>query len=272
MARIRSLHPEQWTDDAFVTCSSLARLLALGLRNFSDDNGVFRWNPVRLKMQILPADSCDVAELLGELVATGQVLYYEDEGRGYGIIRNFTTYQSPRRPSFSYPVPAPLPEGYVLHKDYSPSDAGEVTEDSRTTTDTSHTPAAGGEGSGEEGSGSGGEEPPRAPTRETAPDEPTFINLPLAGDGKPFAVTEPMVARYEELYPFLDVRQCLRDMAAWLEANPAKRKTRNGVKRFITGWIKRAQDKGECRKGGGSPGGGGSPPRSFGGEDYEGQL
>ena len=31
MARIRSLHPGQWTDEAFVQCSAFARLLALGL-------------------------------------------------------------------------------------------------------------------------------------------------------------------------------------------------------------------------------------------------
>lgn len=29
MARIRSTHPEQWSDDQFVSCSPLARLLAL---------------------------------------------------------------------------------------------------------------------------------------------------------------------------------------------------------------------------------------------------
>jgi hypothetical protein len=49
--RIRSLHPEQFTDDQFVSCSPLARLLALGVRNQSDDNGIFEWNPVKLKMR-----------------------------------------------------------------------------------------------------------------------------------------------------------------------------------------------------------------------------
>ena len=33
MARIRSIFPNQWTDDGFVSCSPLARLLAIALRN-----------------------------------------------------------------------------------------------------------------------------------------------------------------------------------------------------------------------------------------------
>lgn len=33
-------------------------------------------------------------------------------------------------------------------------------------------------------------------------------------------------------------------MEAWADANPTRRKTRNGVVRFITNWLKREQDKG----------------------------
>ena len=73
MARIRSIHPEQWTDDQFVTTSPLARLVALGIRNEADDNGVFEWNPIKLKMRLLPADNCDMDSLLGELLSTKQI-------------------------------------------------------------------------------------------------------------------------------------------------------------------------------------------------------
>lgn len=119
MARIRSVHPEQWTDDQFVTCSPLARLLALGLRNEADDNGVFEWNTVKLKMRLLPGDNCDVSVLLGELVATNQVVAYEAEGRKYGLIRNFQRYQKPKEHAFKYPLPPAsidLGHGYFFHK------------------------------------------------------------------------------------------------------------------------------------------------------------
>jgi hypothetical protein len=33
-------------------------------------------------------------------------------------------------------------------------------------------------------------------------------------------------------------------MAAWSEANPQRRKTDKGVKRFVVGWLSKQQDKG----------------------------
>jgi len=45
-------------------------------------------------------------------------------------------------------------------------------------------------------------------------------------------------------YPAIDVEQELRGMASWLEANPAKRKTPKGIKRFVNAWLARAQEKG----------------------------
>jgi hypothetical protein len=104
MARIRSLHPGQWTDEEFVSCSAEARLLALALRNEADDNGVFQWKPTTLKMRLLPADSVDCAELLQELVDTRQVMKFEVDGKSYGAIRNFHAFQSPRKPRPVYPV------------------------------------------------------------------------------------------------------------------------------------------------------------------------
>ena len=119
MARIRSIHPEQWTDDQFVTTSPLARLIALGVRNEADDNGIFEWNPIKLKMRLLPADNCDVGVLLSELEATNQIWRYEVGGRHYGMIRSFQRYQKPKKPTFYYPTPSvPLPNGYELSKLY----------------------------------------------------------------------------------------------------------------------------------------------------------
>ena len=33
-------------------------------------------------------------------------------------------------------------------------------------------------------------------------------------------------------------------MAAWAEANPTRRKTDKGVRRFVVGWLSKEQDKG----------------------------
>lgn len=76
-----------------------------------------------------------------------------------------------------------------------------------------------------------------------AADAPPVISLPL-NDGTFFDVSENDRAKWSQLYPNVDVLQQLRNMAGWCDANPSKRKTRNGINRFITSWLAREQDKG----------------------------
>ena len=91
------------------------------------------------------------------------------------------------------------------------------------------------------------------PSRDASMQEPVFIKLPL-NDGTEHLVTEKDLQRYAELYPAVDIKQDLRNMAGWLEANPTKRKTKNGVRRFITNWLARTQNAGGS-KGNGQSGG-----------------
>lgn len=72
---------------------------------------------------------------------------------------------------------------------------------------------------------------------------PPVISLPL-NDGTFFDVSENDRAKWSQLYPNVDVLQQLRNMAGWCDANPTKRKTRGGIKRFIAAWLAREQDKG----------------------------
>lgn len=76
-----------------------------------------------------------------------------------------------------------------------------------------------------------------------AADAPPVISLPL-NDGTFYDVSENDRAKWSQLYPNVDVLQQLRNMAGWCDANPSKRKTRNGIKRFITSWLAREQDTG----------------------------
>ena len=76
-----------------------------------------------------------------------------------------------------------------------------------------------------------------------AADAPPVISLPL-NDGTFFDVSENDRAKWSQLYPNVDVVQQLRNMAGWCDSNPTKRKTRGGIKRFITSWLSREQDKG----------------------------
>jgi hypothetical protein len=105
MARVRPLYPGQWSDDEFVPLTFGARLLCLGLRNFSDDNGIVEWNPLKLKMNIFPADNLDVIPLMTELLEHHHVFRYEIEGKFYGLIRNFHKWNRPDRPGYYHPLP-----------------------------------------------------------------------------------------------------------------------------------------------------------------------
>ena len=70
-----------------------------------------------------------------------------------------------------------------------------------------------------------------------------FISLPLVTGSGSFDVTFDYLNSLRQLYPAIDVEQEFRKMCGWLDSNPRNRKTARGIKRFITGWLSRAQDK-----------------------------
>lgn len=103
MARIRSIHPGLWTDEAFVGLTPFARLFFMGIWGECDDNGSFEWSPLKLKMRLLPADNVDAAALLAELETAAAIKRYTVEGRSFGAVRNFCRYQRPKKPNSVYP-------------------------------------------------------------------------------------------------------------------------------------------------------------------------
>ena len=75
---------------------------------------------------------------------------------------------------------------------------------------------------------------------------PPVITLPL-NDGNEHPVTEEMLSEWAALYPAVDVMQQLRNMRGWLLENPARRKTKRGIGRFIVTWLSKEQDRGGVR-------------------------
>lgn len=75
------------------------------------------------------------------------------------------------------------------------------------------------------------------------PEEEIIIELTL-NDKSKYPVYKEDIERWVELYPAVDVIQELRKMEGWIEANPQKRKTKTGIKRFINSWLSKEQDKG----------------------------
>ncbi|MXO72886.1 hypothetical protein [Alteraurantiacibacter buctensis] len=104
MSRIRSIHPGIWTDEQFVSLSSFARLLFIGIWNECDDKGLFPWSPLQMKMRVLPADNVDAVALMAELEANGCIRKYEIGGKSYGAVRNFAKFQRPKAPNDIHPA------------------------------------------------------------------------------------------------------------------------------------------------------------------------
>lgn len=111
MARIRSIDPGLYTDEAYMTLTIEAPLgcvLLTGLWAEADDQGVFEWKPLTLKARILPAVSADVAALLDTLVGLKLIQQFSADGRAYGAIRSFRRWQRPEKPKNVYPLPVEL--------------------------------------------------------------------------------------------------------------------------------------------------------------------
>lgn len=88
------------------------------------------------------------------------------------------------------------------------------------------------------------------PEAETAPDQPkpsvpsspVVISI-ILNDKTEYPITEADVEGWKDLYPAVDVMQELRKMKGWADANPSKRKTKTGIKRFINAWLAKEQDR-----------------------------
>lgn len=109
MARIRTIKPEFWTDEKVVELSPLARLVFIGLWNFSDEQGRMSYSPKRLKMQVLPSDDADMCAVVGEIEREGLVITYSVDGKDFLQVCGFEKHQKTdaRYPSKLPPPPTP---------------------------------------------------------------------------------------------------------------------------------------------------------------------
>lgn len=120
MARIRSIHPGLFTDEAFMSLSLLARVVLPGLWTECDDQGVFAWKPQTLKARLLPGDNADMALVLAELEAADLICAFSHGGKPFGAVRNFRKYQRPKKPSHVHALPAELRNYVGMNAEISP--------------------------------------------------------------------------------------------------------------------------------------------------------
>jgi hypothetical protein len=128
MARIRSVFPGLFTDEAFAPLSDAAQILLIGIWTESDDQGVFEWKPARLRIRLRPLKDGSLEPVLVELSSADVIRQFEAAGKQYGACRNFQKYQHPKSPTKVYPLPAELVE-YVTGVTVAVTVAGDVTAD-----------------------------------------------------------------------------------------------------------------------------------------------
>jgi hypothetical protein len=107
MARIRTIKPSFWGDEAVTELSREARLTLIGLISSADDQGRFMASHAVISGYVFPYDGIPPAKLrqwLDEIEATGIVEFYKVGRREYGWFPKWKRHQR-----ISKPAPSPLP-------------------------------------------------------------------------------------------------------------------------------------------------------------------
>lgn len=72
--------------------------------------------------------------------------------------------------------------------------------------------------------------------------DPVTFTVPLR-QGKTRVITDNELDEWQKNYLGVDVRQEIRHLIAWNQANPDRQKTQRGINRHIQGWLVHAQQK-----------------------------
>lgn len=104
MARIRTIKPEFWRNEALSELPEGTHMLAAALLNYADDEGYFNANPKLIQGELFPLRDLSVTihGALTELSRAGYLrLGTGDDGRRYGHIIKFLEHQVINRPKAS---------------------------------------------------------------------------------------------------------------------------------------------------------------------------
>ena len=111
MARIRTIKPSFFRHaglyDAERAEALPLRVAFAGLWTACDRDGRFPWKPRELKLDCLPFDDCDFAEVMGALAKYGFVVRYEAAGSAYGYVPSWDKHQAINQREAQSVIPPP---------------------------------------------------------------------------------------------------------------------------------------------------------------------
>jgi hypothetical protein len=126
MARIRTVKPDFLRHYGLYLAEAQAklplRLAFLGLWTAADREGRFKWIPAVLKLDCLPHDQVDFAEVLECLRSGGWIIKYSDEQGEYGYIPSWKKHQCINAHEAASTIPNPC-NCEKRENSESPSDA-----------------------------------------------------------------------------------------------------------------------------------------------------
>ena len=198
------------------------RIAFAGLFTAADRSGRFKWRPEELKLDCLPYDQVDFAEVLEVLRTSGDppfIVRYEVDGKPYGLIPTFTDHQRPHHTEAPSTIPGLNGELTVRE----PLDNGYLTG-----------------GKGKEGKGR--EEEGKEYSTQESP-SPAILDFPTVGSGpKSWPLVQNKISEYQTSFPGIDILSECRKARQWCVDNPSRRKTFKGMPAFLSRWLGRAQD------------------------------
>ena len=204
--------------------------LWVGLITQADDAGRGDARPAYIKGHVFPfrerVTTKDISAALHALAAVSCVTLYTVGGRPYYSFPSWAKHQRIRdcKPKYPGPENTDLPQ--------PAADCGDLPQ-----------PAADCGLNPIQSESNPNPNPKYIGTEPQAASMPPVIFLPL-NDGTEYPVSQEQCHEWAGLYPAVDVIQQLRQMRAWLIANPRKKKTKSGINRFIVTWLSKEQDRG----------------------------
>ncbi|HNU81845.1 MAG TPA: hypothetical protein PKO05_00250 [Thermoanaerobaculia bacterium] len=257
MARIRTIKPDIWTDEKFAGLPTGAKLLFIGLISTADDMGRFRANPALLKASLFPLDGTrtgDLVKWLGLLEQVGMAIFYRVKDEALGQLVNWAKHQ--RLDNAAKGSILPGPDGETGSPGEFAANRGEPRRNAAKRGDFSggvegsRRTAAGGEGRGEEGKRSGeetrGEKVRGEDATPGADPSPPHLIFPCRERDKTWNLDDEELAALDALYPDIDLLATATRALRWVEADPHRRKTSRGYRRFLHDWFRRDIDFGRA--------------------------
>ncbi len=213
------------TSEDYARLTLFQRDLFIRLIVSVDDFGRYDARPAILRGKLYPLENVTtkaIDDSLAALASAGMIELYEVDGRPYLHLSAWEKHQYKRARKSKFPGPEDGVIASASNCEQVQADSLEKRETRIENTRIRETNIC---------------------TEQDTPAAVPVITLTL-NDKSEYPIYPEQAEEWAGLYPAVDVIQQLRAMRAWLIANPKKRKTANGILRFVNSWLSREQDKG----------------------------